>query len=337
MLNKYPRVNYIGNKEKLTNWIIYNLPIKEGKVLDLFAGGCSVAYKLKEKGFQVLTNDALYSSYVISKAIIENSRTHLDETIIEEALHFSISKEIINSYMWLKNKLYFEYEVIELAKLVEFSKTLYSYEKYLFLSLIRRAMIRKLPYSRMTIPWENIVKLRNEEYSYEKYGRRRAYHNESFINHIQQNLDDYNKAIFNNGENNKSFQLDAISMLKQIDQVDLIYMDPPYPGTMNNYDAFYNNFDKIFDKIIEHKNLTNKAFFLENIKEILDIARHKTKYIILSINSNTSPSLSEIVDLFNYYGKVSIKERKHNYQISGKEKKSKNIEMMITLNFLNDL
>ncbi|MFV0504422.1 MAG: DNA adenine methylase, partial [Lachnospirales bacterium] len=39
---KYPKVNYIGNKEKIANWIIDEMPIKKGKVLDVFSGGCSV-------------------------------------------------------------------------------------------------------------------------------------------------------------------------------------------------------------------------------------------------------------------------------------------------------
>lgn len=38
----YPKVNYIGNKEKLVNWIIKEMPVKNGTVLDIFAGGCSV-------------------------------------------------------------------------------------------------------------------------------------------------------------------------------------------------------------------------------------------------------------------------------------------------------
>ena len=46
-MNKYPKVNYIGNKEKIVDWIIENLPIKNGRVLDLFAGGCSMSYALK--------------------------------------------------------------------------------------------------------------------------------------------------------------------------------------------------------------------------------------------------------------------------------------------------
>ena len=43
----YPKVNYIGNKEKLVNWIIKEMPVKNGTVLDIFAGGCSVSYALK--------------------------------------------------------------------------------------------------------------------------------------------------------------------------------------------------------------------------------------------------------------------------------------------------
>lgn len=70
------------------------------------------------------------------------------------------------------------------------------YVKYLFQSLLRRAMIRKLPYSRMNITWENIVKLRDEEYSYKIYGRRRAYHNLSFTQLMLNDLENYNQSIF---------------------------------------------------------------------------------------------------------------------------------------------
>ena len=72
-MNNYPKVNYIGNKEKLAEWIIQKFPIEKGTVLDLFCGGCSVSYALKEQGFNVISNDALFSNYVIAKAIIENN------------------------------------------------------------------------------------------------------------------------------------------------------------------------------------------------------------------------------------------------------------------------
>lgn len=33
--SKYPTVNYIGNKLKIADWIVDNMPIKEG-VVDIF-------------------------------------------------------------------------------------------------------------------------------------------------------------------------------------------------------------------------------------------------------------------------------------------------------------
>lgn len=51
-MNKYPKINYIGNKEKLVPWILENLPLKKGVVLDLFSGGCSVSYGLKKDRIQ---------------------------------------------------------------------------------------------------------------------------------------------------------------------------------------------------------------------------------------------------------------------------------------------
>ena len=76
-MSKYPKINYIGNKNKLTDWIVDNFPYSKGTVLDLFCGGCSVSYALKEKGYKVYSNDALYSNYVLAKAIIENNNVTL--------------------------------------------------------------------------------------------------------------------------------------------------------------------------------------------------------------------------------------------------------------------
>lgn len=328
---KYPKVNYIGNKEKLSEWIVQNLPVENGKVLDIFSGGNSVSFELKKHGFQVYSNDILYASFVVSKAIIENNNVLLDEKVIDEALKFKITDKQRQSFSWLENKLYFAEEIDELAQLVLFSETLDEYSKYLFQALIRRSMIRKLPYSRMNVPWNNIVKLRDEEYSYEKYGRKRAYHNEKFSDHIRANLYDYNAAIFDNGLENKAFQLDALDVIGEIDNVDIIYLDPPYPSTMNKYDDFYGAFDKVFYHNKSHINLTDKTVFLENLEKIIKAAILKTKYVVLSLNSRSKPSIDEIYDMFSKYGEVSVLKRKHNYQVSGKDNKNENFELLATL------
>jgi len=53
MSYNYPTINYIGNKQKITDWIISKIPISDGVVADVFSGGASVSYAFKKAGFQV--------------------------------------------------------------------------------------------------------------------------------------------------------------------------------------------------------------------------------------------------------------------------------------------
>jgi len=330
----FPKVNFIGNKRKLSDLIVKSTSIKEGVVLDLFAGGSSVAFGYKKKGFKIISNDSMYASYVINKAIIENSEVTLAENIVERSLKHSIDKDQRHELNWLENNLFFPDEVDELAQLVSFSLSLKGYEKFLFQSLIRRAMIRKLPYSRMNVNWKNIKKLRDEEYSYKKYGRKRAYHNKSFSTHMKNNIKSYNDAVFDNNKENIAIQMDAIEAVKKYKNVDILYLDPPYPGTMNNYSGFYGAFDKIFDEKIDYSDWTKSENFLKNLQLVLDEAsKNYVKYLLLSINTRSKPDYKDIVSMFKFYGKVKIKDKKHNYQVSGKENKNKNKELLIMLEF----
>lgn len=330
---EYPKVNYIGNKEKLSSWIVDNMPSNTQSVLDLFSGGASVSYELKKRGFQVLANDSLFASYSIAKALIENDRVILDDNTIDKALTVSLEEKDIKRVSWLANKLYFPNEIEELAKLVKYSDVLEGYQKYLFIALLRRAMIRKLPYSRMNLTWENIKKLRDEDYSYKKYKRRRAYHNQPFSKHMKAELHSYNAAVFCNDQDNKAYQKDALKMIEDIDHVDVIYMDPPYPGTMNNYEGFYGSFDKIFKKDIKFEDLTNSKNFVAKLEEMVSLAATKTNYLLLSVNSRIKPSYEEVINMCEFYGNVELKKKKHNYQVSGKENKNKNMELLIEVKF----
>lgn len=332
-MSKYPKINYIGNKEKISDWIISCFPIKEGTILDLFSGGASLSYALKKEGFKVLSNDSLYSNYCISKAIIENSSNtlnlNLDETII---LNFYDPK-IFKKIEWMVDNLYFTNEVRELASLLSFSKTLIESERYLFLALLRRAMIRKLPYSRMNIKWEEIVKLRDEDYSYKKYKRRRAYHNKTFTYHIMDNLKSYNDAVFSNKQKNLAFQKDAFEMIELLNnKVDLIYIDPPYPSTMNKYDEFYGAFDIMLDKNISYSNFTEKQDFIINIRKIIEKGRNKTNYFAISLNNKSKPSYTELIDSLNdLVTKIDLHKREYVYQVTGKDNKQSNYEVLLVL------
>lgn len=336
-MSKYPKINYIGNKAKLVDWIIENLPLKRGKVLDIFSGGSSVSYALKENNYEVISNDVLYSNYVISKAIIENSTLKLNNEIIEKDIPTNLIEKKYKKIEFLSNKLYFDEEVKELAKLICISETLDGYEKYMFLALLRRAMIRKLPYSRMNVPWNQIVKLRDEDYSYMKYKRKRAYHNLSFKQHMLDNLNNYNESVFDNGKNNLSYNLDSFDMLKKVkNPVDIIYMDPPYPKTMNKYGEFYGLFDTVFDEEKEYIDFSANDKFMQNMEKLVQKCINKTKYIVISLNNKTSPSSEELKHMLEKYGNVSIKYKDFQYKVTGKENKNTTVEILIIVKLKNE-
>ena len=228
--------------------------------------------------------------------------------------------------------MYFDYEVDELAKLILVARTLSSYKKYMFLALLRRAMIRKIPYSRMNVKWEEIKKFRDEEYSYKKYGRYRHYHNIPFEEHIKLNVEKYNSSLINNETKCKATHKDALQCIKSLkDKVDLIYMDPPYPSTMNKYDDFYGYFDRMFDKNLQSKiDLTDRKTFLENFYKIIKSAKGKTKYLAISLNNKCYPSIETLIEKINdLISDYAVKTTEHVYKVTGKENKHTNYEILL--------
>lgn len=331
-MNKYPKVNYIGNKEKLVEWIIEKIPVEKGTVLDLFCGGCSVSYALKKHGFSVISNDVLFSNYVIAKAIVENNV----EILCEDDFTINIGEEVrfkkYDDIKFLVNKLYFKEEVEELAKLIAISEKIEGYKKYLFLALLRRSMIRKIPYSRMNIKWSEIKKLRDEEYSYKKYGRYRHYHNISFMEHICENLQQYNDAVINSKEKCLALNYDAADCLEKLNGiVDVVYMDPPYPSTMNQYAEFYGSFDRALgQKTCIKTDLTNKATFLDNFAELVRLCVGKTKYIAISLNNKSFPSVELLTrHISPFIKEYQLSDKQHVYKVTGKENKQTNVEILL--------
>ena len=111
-MNKLPKVNYIGNKEKLTSWIIENVPSDVKSIFDAFSGGCSVGYFAKIKGYEVITNDILNINYLLAKALIENKNVTLDENDIKIIFEGNpIEGFMFNNYAEV---FYFENECKEL-------------------------------------------------------------------------------------------------------------------------------------------------------------------------------------------------------------------------------
>ena len=163
----------------------------------------------KCKGLSVYSNDILAINYHIAKAVVENK----GEILTDEDIEVIFNGTPIEGFMYhnYANTYYFPDECKELDLYRNnIDKLSSDYKKSLALVLMRRAMIRKMPYSRFTIRWDKIVQLRDEEYSYKVYKRKRAYHNQSFKFHFLDNLKEYNEAVFDSGTINKAFNMDVL-------------------------------------------------------------------------------------------------------------------------------
>lgn len=328
-MSNYPKMNYIGNKEKLVSWICDNIPGGVDTVFDAFSGGCSVAYEMKKRGYTVITNDILKINFLISKALIENNSTILTTSDINKIFSGTPFKGFM--YKHFANKFYFPEECMELDL---YRKNIESitdfYKKALAYTIMRRAMIRKMPYSRFNLPWDKIVQLRDEDYSYEHYKRRRAYHNQTFKFHFIKELNTYNQAVFDNKKVNTAYNADIFDIIPQVD-ADLIYLDPPYTGTMNNYFGFYGLIDKwIGNEELEpfKNNFVDKSTSLILFDKLFSKLK-KYKYWLLSYNNSSYPDKDMLIKIIKKYAtSVNVIEKKHVYKVTGKEHKSQNKEYL---------
>jgi len=330
MIDKeYPKVNFIGNKRKITDWIFKNIPEDVDSFFDAFSGGCSVSFEAKKRGYKVISNDILKINYHIAKALIENKNT----TLSEEDVNTIFSGKPFKGFMYknYSKVFYFPKECKRLDRYRENVKKLKSpYKRSLALALLRRSMIRKMPYSRFSLSWDRIKQLRDEEYSYRKYKRRRAYHNETFKKHFLANLEDYNEAVFDNKKKNKAYNKDIFKLIPNVD-ADLVYLDPPYTGSMNNYFRFYSLLDNyVLSKKTEpfENDFIDKESALELFKKLFS-KLGKYKYWVLSYNNSSYPPKEELKKTLEEFSKnVEIIGKKHNYKMTGKKNKNKNREYL---------
>lgn len=318
-----PVVNFIGNKERLTTWIYKYFPRDASSLFDAFSGGGSVSYFFKTHRIQVISNDSMIGSSLISKALVENKNVTLTHSEISALTNPSEHKlkYFEDNYSEIK---FFRDECIYLDK----ARTVIDnfenmYKQALAFTSVRRAMIRKMPYSRFNIPWKLIKMLRDEQLSYERWGRRRAYHNEPFEKHVFDGASLYNRAIFDNGKENLSLNMDVIDALDFVNDVDVVYFDPPYAGKMNDYKEFYGLFDEFVSlkpPIPFKSDFLNKNNIIKFLSKMFEHSKH-IPFWIMSYNSRSYPSKEEILEILKRHGSVETVSMEHNYKLTNKENK----------------
>lgn len=220
-------MRYIGSKinllKNIESCIIENIHTKQESFCDIFSGTASVARHFKSQ-YQIISNDALYFSYVIQKAYIENDF---------ELKFSSLSENISNPFFFLENENLEKFKggfVAENYSPAGKENRMYFTEEN----------ARRIDFIRTTIErWKTENEITDGEYYYLLASLIEAVPSVSNITGTYgAYLKNWDKRAFKklelpqfeieqNGKDNKVYNEDAFKLLKHISG-DILYIDPPY-------------------------------------------------------------------------------------------------------------
>ncbi len=325
-VQEFPPTRYMGSKTKLLPYIkgvINTLPCHT--VYDIFSGSGIVAYMLKSEGKQVVCNDYMAMNYQIGKALIENNATQLSLLKAEQLLEKTPTqpKDFVQKNF---SGLYFTDEENQLIDRIRGnvcdmrSET----ERAIALSALIRACVKKRPRGIFT-------------YVGHRYDDGRKDLTLSLSDQFIIAVKAINKAVFSNGQQNKSRLGDAMEIKAT---PDLVYMDPPYysPYSDNEYVRRYHFVEGIarnwegvemqwHTKTKKFKSYPTPFSTRVGAHSAFDslFRRFKDSKLVVSYSSNSLPTLEEMVALMSKYkSQVEVISVDHKYSFANQKGSTKN-------------
>jgi len=323
--NKLPKTQYLGSKERLVNWIYENAPKDIETVLDAFSGTSVVGYIFKSKGKRVIGNDFLKFNFHIGKAVIENK----DQTLDEDDLQILFRKNG-NAGTLIEDVftgVFFERDQAQFLDNFRANVNLLENEikKSLALAVMSRALTRKI----LLGHFAHLSALR---YSKDPLRIKR---NPTIARPLKdlflELVDEYNNAVFDNGKDNEFYCEDTTQLVKKLDDVDLVYFDPPYCGCHPDYQAFY-HFLETFVEYWKDKEFINgtKSYFpkkdsgfvqkseiIDSFTKLFEASSH-IPYWLISYNSKSYPEKDTMIDLIKKHKQVKVYEHEYQNHYGGK-------------------
>jgi len=243
---------YLGGKRRLLGQIFKHLPPPTiaPVFIDAFLGGGSVSLMAKARGYRVISNDIALRSYIVGKALIENSRVKLENSDLVRlftepgnATDF-IKANFSPGVLTTTNA---EFLDRAFSHVVEFNGAKGRLIQLLLIKYIiglrpvgnfgAKTIIRQV----QDRQWEDI----NPHFLRNAAIGNICLHPLQILERLRMNV---NRGVFDNGRGNLVFQKDVFEFPSEIDQADIIYLDPPYAGT-----SAYERSLKDLDSILEGK------------------------------------------------------------------------------------
>lgn len=318
------RLNYIGSKYQLLDWLISNIKEKTGfdtlankKIADLFAGTGIVSHQFRLQGASVQSNDAeLYSSIIVHaftcstysstcETLIATLQKELLEKRYENTTGFITDKyspqgEAQRKFFTIDNAKKIDYVR---ARLEELKPTLDEDDyKFLLASLLLSADAVS------NVPAVYGCFLHNFKTKATK----------SMVLSPAHTHSQPSKA------GSKTFNADILTLPSLLKKTDIVYLDPPYNNRQYSKNYFPLNMmalspeDQAKVPPLKGKTGIPEACFMSPfckkdtvVEEAFDtlFKNLKTKWIFLSYNSESTVKKEKLLALMSKYGQASVVER----------------------------
>lgn len=324
---QFPEPQYLGAKYIHRAWINKYIPEGVKVAFDAFGGSQSIAYLFKQKGICTFTNDFMECNNQVGIALIENKNQQLTEEDINLLFSPNPDKETYNLIETLFSGLFFEQNEAQIIDSFRgnVERLANKYKRALALTIMNRSMTRKVTMGHFAHTQALIYASSPE----------RIKRNRSLIRPIKDIFFDlypqYNQAVFDNQQNNISYNKNTLDLMPQLDHVDLVYFDPPYCNSHADYQSFYHLLetyteywkDKEFingTKRYEPKRYSGfdkKATALSSLESLFKSAK-QVPYWIISYNDRSYPDIETFAHIISQHRDVKIKYMEYENGRGGK-------------------
>ncbi|MCX6162763.1 MAG: DNA adenine methylase [Ignavibacteriae bacterium] len=324
---QFPEPQYLGAKYTHLSWINNFIPKNVKTVLDAFSGSQSVAFLFKQLGFKTITNDYLNFNNQIGLALIENNGTKLTNEDLDILLKPSKQKADFELIENIYTNVFFEKSEAQFLDNFRANISLLNntFKQALAYTVINRSMTRKITMGHFGHT-QALVYANDPE---------RIKRNRSLVRPIKDIFEDilpkYNNAVFDNKQENKSFNKNILDLIPTIRNIDLAYFDPPYCDSHADYQGFYHLLetyteywkDKEFINGIKryepqrYSGFDKKRDVISSFDKLFELSDDIPHWLI-SYNNRSYPGVEEFGKIISKYREVKIETKTYHYGRGGK-------------------
>lgn len=328
-------ITYLGNKRSLLGFI--GEAVEEVKkrlnkdkldIVDIFSGSGIVSRYLKQHSSKLIANDLEEYAYVLNKCYLSNKKDiDMDELVswfnyIKEHLDGELQRGIISDM----------YAPKDINDIKPGERCFYTTRNAMYIDTARK-LINDVPskYRHFFIaPLLTEASIKNNTsgvfkgfYKNSKTGIGQFGGNdENALSRIKKDIDLPFPVFSNFNCEVELYKEDANKLIKKLDLVDLIYMDPPYNQHPYGSNYFMLNVINDYKKPKDispvsgiPKNWNRSKFnqAKEALKTFEKLCMNaKAKYLLISFNSDGFIKKEEMIKMLSKIGNVTVMEKKYN-------------------------